>query len=348
MKLSENIKHIRKEKGLRQEQLAEAMGVSTASVSKWETGQTAPELTVLADLADFFEVSIDSLMGHQVTGNRMEAMLAEMEQLDHDGDYEKAKEIAEKLLQCYPNEMEVVEKTANLYYRVYTCTGEAAAMEKCISLTKCEFALVDDPTGTKKFELFSSLGNQYALLGDYEQARKYYNEGNVAKVNDRALAGLLANEGKEKEAVVAISDVFVENLFYMMTDILQLHGSWKALGELEKAEEALQWGITVLGALTGDSVSHLTPMKNTMYILLAVSAEERKDFQNAEEYIKNAIISADGCPTEKTQYDFLDCTKAGKLVGTAPASPEMVIQTLQAFGATRLISVVEEYLKNEQ
>lgn len=46
-KLSENIKTLSRERNLRQEQLAEAMGVSTASVSKWETGQCAPELTVL-------------------------------------------------------------------------------------------------------------------------------------------------------------------------------------------------------------------------------------------------------------------------------------------------------------
>ena len=40
------------------------MGVSIASVSKWENGQCAPELTVLMELADFFEVSMDTLVGH--------------------------------------------------------------------------------------------------------------------------------------------------------------------------------------------------------------------------------------------------------------------------------------------
>lgn len=62
MELGNNIKELRKQKGLRQEQLAEAMGVSTASVSKWETNQSYPELTLLAELADFFEVSIDALV----------------------------------------------------------------------------------------------------------------------------------------------------------------------------------------------------------------------------------------------------------------------------------------------
>ena len=62
--LEENIRVMRKEKGLTQEQLAEVMGVSTASVSKWETGVAVPELGMLAALADFFEMSIDALIGH--------------------------------------------------------------------------------------------------------------------------------------------------------------------------------------------------------------------------------------------------------------------------------------------
>ncbi|MBP3579537.1 MAG: helix-turn-helix transcriptional regulator, partial [Lachnospiraceae bacterium] len=46
--LEENIRVMRREKGLTQEQLAEVMGVSTASVSKWETGVAVPELGMLA------------------------------------------------------------------------------------------------------------------------------------------------------------------------------------------------------------------------------------------------------------------------------------------------------------
>lgn len=40
--IGENIRNLRKEKGITQEQLSEVMGVSIAAVSKWETGQCAP------------------------------------------------------------------------------------------------------------------------------------------------------------------------------------------------------------------------------------------------------------------------------------------------------------------
>ena len=53
---SEMIKQLRKEHGLTQEQLAEALGVTTGAVYKWENGLAMPEIKMLVELADFFEI----------------------------------------------------------------------------------------------------------------------------------------------------------------------------------------------------------------------------------------------------------------------------------------------------
>ncbi len=57
LKLSEHIKEFRRQRGLTQEQFAEAMGVTVGAVSKWESASTVPELAMVLDIADFFEVS---------------------------------------------------------------------------------------------------------------------------------------------------------------------------------------------------------------------------------------------------------------------------------------------------
>lgn len=54
----------RREKGLTQEAVAAFIGVSKASVSKWETGQSYPDITFLPRLAAYFNISIDDLMGY--------------------------------------------------------------------------------------------------------------------------------------------------------------------------------------------------------------------------------------------------------------------------------------------
>lgn len=59
--IGENIKILRKNMGIGQEILANAVGVSVQAVSKWETGQSLPDVGIIPNIADFFKVSIDSL-----------------------------------------------------------------------------------------------------------------------------------------------------------------------------------------------------------------------------------------------------------------------------------------------
>lgn len=57
------IAELRKNKGIGQQVLADALGVSFQSVSKWETGVSMPDITLLPSIAEYFNVSIDELLG---------------------------------------------------------------------------------------------------------------------------------------------------------------------------------------------------------------------------------------------------------------------------------------------
>ena len=70
IKIGKFIAEKRKKHNLTQVQLAEKLNITDRAVSKWENGQCAPELTVLAELADFFEVSIDTLVGHNLNADK--------------------------------------------------------------------------------------------------------------------------------------------------------------------------------------------------------------------------------------------------------------------------------------
>ena len=63
IKLHEQISFLRKQKGLTQEQLANALGVTNQSVSKWESGQCCPDIQLLPNIAELFDVSVDELVG---------------------------------------------------------------------------------------------------------------------------------------------------------------------------------------------------------------------------------------------------------------------------------------------
>ena len=69
MTFSEQLMYYRKQNSLSQEQLGEKIGVSRQSVSKWELGDTTPEMEKLILLSDLFHISIDELTGRTVNDN---------------------------------------------------------------------------------------------------------------------------------------------------------------------------------------------------------------------------------------------------------------------------------------
>lgn len=67
--LNENIRRLRLEKGITQETLADFLGVTFQSVSRWERGDGYPDITLLPSIASFFNVSVDKLLGVSKTQN---------------------------------------------------------------------------------------------------------------------------------------------------------------------------------------------------------------------------------------------------------------------------------------
>ena len=65
LKLNDTICFYRKKQGLTQEDLAKKLGVTNQSVSKWESAQCCPDISLLPKLADIFEISIDELFGNE-------------------------------------------------------------------------------------------------------------------------------------------------------------------------------------------------------------------------------------------------------------------------------------------
>ena len=73
IRIGEFLRELRKEKGLTQEQLAEQFNVSRRSVSRWETGSNLPDLSILVELAEFYDVDIKEI----IDGARKSEMMNE-------------------------------------------------------------------------------------------------------------------------------------------------------------------------------------------------------------------------------------------------------------------------------
>lgn len=105
MTIGTNIKRLRTEKNITQEQLSEAMNVSPAAVSKWERCETYPDITLLQPLAYYFGVTLDELMGYdqKKIQTEIDDTIALYRKYQN-RDFKKAREIIVKAYHDYPND----------------------------------------------------------------------------------------------------------------------------------------------------------------------------------------------------------------------------------------------------
>lgn len=124
--LAENLITLRKNKKMTQEQLADFCGVTKASVSKWETGQTMPDVLLLPRLAAFFGVSIDELLGYEMYLSTeqiqriQEELAVEFATKEFEAAMIKCREYVKKYYSCY----ELLEKMILLWISHEMLAGE--------------------------------------------------------------------------------------------------------------------------------------------------------------------------------------------------------------------------------
>ena len=117
IELIKELKELRKEKGITQEELAEKLGVSGRTISRWETGFNMPDISLLVEIAEFFDVSIPEI----IKGERKSEIMNEdvKEVAETMSDYAKAEK--ERLVKSIRN-MSVIGLIAFIVHGVLGVT----------------------------------------------------------------------------------------------------------------------------------------------------------------------------------------------------------------------------------
>lgn len=218
----------RKEKGLTQEALASYMGVSKASVSKWETGQSYPDITFLPILAAYFNVSVDELIGYEPQLTK-----------------EDIREVYLRLAADFSNKPfdEVLARCRALIVKYYACFPLLMQM----SILLINYApLAGTPERTK--ELLREAG---ALCIRIKEESGDFNLNKQANFVEAFIALNLGNPEEAKELLGSVNDpLFGEEVL--------LAGAYAQTGDMDKAREITQTGIFrhLLG-IVGDLPNYL-------------------------------------------------------------------------------------------
>ena len=269
----------RRLKGITQDQLATHIGVSKASVSKWETGQSYPDITFLPQLAAYFDISIDDLLGYepQMTKENIKKLYHRLSSdFANKTFYDvlaECREIVKKYYSCYPllfqmavlmcnhhmlakkddEKKSILEEVAGLCIRIKDQSEDVWLVKDAVSFEATIYLMLQQPQNALDLlgETIRPISNDEAVI-----AQAYLMIGNAPAANKVLQIGiyqhLLTLVGSALSLLQLQNEQFEEILHRTLSvaevfDLDRLHPNIMALTYLNAAQGYCKQGNDTAG-----------------------------------------------------------------------------------------------------
>ena len=295
MQLSNNIRRFRKERSFTQEQLAQALGVTAGAVYKWEAGLSAPDLSLLVELADLFDTSVDVLLGYEVKNNRRDAAAARLKDFAHRRD-ERGLAEADKLLIRYPNCFEIVYQSADLYWLFGFMRHDRKLLLRSIELMERACLLLDQNTDPEIGELSiaNSIAKAYSAMGEDRKAVELFLRSNPRGVHNDFIGCILASGERPGEAAPYLSRALLRCVASLTRVVIGYFNVYFQQKDFRAAEDILRLGLDFFSQLKKPGQpSFLDKTSTELYVYLAAAQAELGDRDGARASLRRAKALAE-------------------------------------------------------
>ncbi|MBD3921871.1 helix-turn-helix domain-containing protein [Paenibacillus sp. PR3] len=254
------IAELRKERRMTQEQLAAAVGVSIAAVSKWECESSYPDITILPAIASFFDVSVDTLLGHQVQSGQAQRYSEQLKQHTAAFDLDAGLSLAEEALIKYPNDFDILRHAAQLQMfkaNADDCDNAEKELHVEQAVDRFQRALTVRPSNSPvRPEILKILiAYTYGDNGKYDQAIAILEELNVRGVMDAEIARYLIRAGRHSEAQPKLQSYLWTFASTFGTLVHNLNECFKADGNTALVIDLQQLHAEFMERFTGETPS---------------------------------------------------------------------------------------------
>lgn len=234
IRLGQSIRHLRKQSGFTQEQLAEALGVSVSAVHKWESGKANPELEMLVDIAEFFETSVDAILNYGWEKLSMGRAAEKIRQFCIGKELEEGMRFAEKMLQKYPNSFDIALRSAEVYF----LTMKPEYMPRAVELYEKAITLVAKNEDAQFYVMTiqERIAYCYSYMDKMDDAITILEKNNLNGMNNSKIGLFLSNNPeKADEALDVLSDALLKcytDLYETCIGYANAYGAKKDLGRI--------------------------------------------------------------------------------------------------------------------
>lgn len=341
-RLAENIRKYRKELGLNQEDLAERLGITLGTVSKWERGISEPDLQYIMDLAELFHVSVDVMIGFTMRGNNADKEAERISTLENEAPLEETAAEYDRALMKFPNHFDIVYGAAKCYMQIGVVYKREPELRRAIELLRHAIDLFSqnkDPE-LNELDLSNDIAQCYATLKEYRRAIEEYKKNNVCGINDSEIGLLLTeNEKNPKEGIKYIQRAFLNQIGTTITSMSGFVIYYRDTGNTERVIQSVEWTLEYLKSLKEDPKEkcYLDKMICLHYFLLAIGMDMTGRDQKAEDSLVNAVRMAKAFD-EHPVYTLDNILFAEKARGSTvydnagPTAMESLVRTMEKDG----------------
>ena len=174
LRIGDNIRRLRRDRNISQEKLAEVLGVSPPAVSKWERGETLPDIAMVLPIAAFFDVTTDELFGYDQLSIQadLKRRIKMSDDLLRQNKWLEANEVILETYQAYPNDF--LTMVQYMYVRIGGRAEHSPEVvleyaDECISL--CNRILAECTDDALRRDAGHILAVVYLARGEPEKAR---------------------------------------------------------------------------------------------------------------------------------------------------------------------------------
>ena len=305
------IKRLRKKRGITQEELSCALGVTAQAVSRWENGVGIPDISILVPLSNYFNVSMDTLFLRE--NSSIDKQVSELlERIDNDDlSHIQKNELFNNALCQFPDHPDILYAIVqNAMFVDILCDDKKAAEIVLINALKAADRFIQiSKEADMVIRVKSDRIGILTDLGRYTEATEAANEFKIPVINEHMhLARICRKQNKHTEEITHIQESIARILGYLADEIEQLGRAYWSNGEYDKAYQVLSVALELPNILHSKNGFH-APFQNYYAIAgfeaaLCLVKDERYDesIDVLETVFDNGIKQCDHC-TDRTPID---------------------------------------------
>jgi len=274
----------RKAKSWTQEHLANAVGVSTPAVSKWETGTTYPDITLLAPIARALNTSIDELFSYQneLSSDEVSELIKEAVNTYESKGFDAGWVLCQKLMQEYPNSIPLKFQLGGLFQNFLLLKPELDN-EDMLAYYRSAANIEEEvlSSGHPKYTFLATiaLAGYYVILNKLERAEELLDGLPKIEIDtDLLYPSIYALRGKHDEAIKLTQENIRRYIPLISLQLELLCSDAREHGEFTKAY--------TLAKINFDMAKLFGICEETVYSSMIKALASQGDMQNALNYFE--------------------------------------------------------------